>query len=122
MRTEARVLGMTGGALILGAGTVALTTGSGDVAVVGGWVTVVAAIVGIVGGALTMTRPGLAGGLMIVGVVLAALVAPGVIPAIAESATLFFGYLIGSALLITGAILAVVVHNRAAGGEIRFSQ
>ncbi len=113
-------------------GTAALVMGGPETVIVGGWITVAAAIIGIAGGVLAEARPGLAALLMAMAMtaVAAVLVAPGVIPAIADtivvfldrgvprswcsSIVVFLGYLSGGALLRVGAIVAVVGRKRAA--------
>lgn len=118
MRTESRVIGVAGGALVLGSAVVALSTGGGDIVVVGALVTAAAAIIGIAGGALSTAKPGVAALLMALGVGVAGLVAPGVIPAIADTGLVFISYLTGGALLVIGAIAAVLARNRAAVGDV----
>ena len=74
--------------------------------IVGALMTVLAGVIAIVGTVLAGTRPGLAALLMIVAVLLAGLVAPGIIPALADSVVVFMAYLAGVALLLLGAIVA----------------
>ncbi|HSP08751.1 MAG TPA: hypothetical protein VLU92_04060 [Candidatus Dormibacteraeota bacterium] len=106
MITAAKVLGVVGGALALIGAIAALIIGGADTVIVGGWVTVAAAIVGIFGGALAGARPGLAALLMALAAAGATLVAPGVIPAIADSTVVFLGYLAAGVFLAIGAVLA----------------
>ena len=94
------------------AGMAALIVGGADIVVIGGWTTVAAGVVGIVGGVLGTARPVPAALLMALAAVTAALVAPGVIPAIADQALLFIAYLTGGALLLVGAIMAFVSRKR----------
>lgn len=111
MRPGARIFGVAGGALILIAATAALISGGADTVIVGGWITVAAAIVAIIGAALTEARRGVASLLMALAFLAVAVVAPGVIPAIADSTAVFLGYVAGSALLLIGAILAFRHRN-----------
>lgn len=113
MRTGVIACGVVGGALALLASVVALLTGGADTAIVGAWVTVAAAVLGIVGGLVAGARPGLAALLMGLAVVLAGLVAPGVIPAIANTTVVLFGYFAALGLLLAGAILAHRDRTRA---------
>ena len=114
MRAAATVLGALGGVSCLVGGTAALIVGAADIVVIGGWITVAAGVVGIVGGVLGRARPVPAALLMALAAVTAALVAPGVIPAIADQALLFIAYLTGGALLLVGAIMAFVSRKRLA--------
>jgi len=98
--------GVVGGALALIASVVALLTGGADTAIVGAWITVPAAILGIVGGLVAGDRPGLAALLMALAFVVAGLVAPGILPAIANTTLVIFGYFAALALLLAGAVLA----------------
>jgi hypothetical protein len=98
--------GVLGGALAMVAAVVALVTGGADTVIVGAWVTIGAAVLGIVGGVVAGARPGLATLLMGLAFVAAALVAPGVIPAVADTTVVLFGYFAALALLLIGAILA----------------
>lgn len=113
MRTRVIACGVGGGALVLIAAVVALLSGGADTAIVGAWVTVAAAVLGIAGGAVAGARPGLAALLMVFAFVLAGLVAPGVIPAIANTTLGLFGYFAALALLLAGAILAYRDQRRA---------
>ena len=113
MRTRAMVCGVVGGALTLIAAFAALLTGGVDTVIVGAWVTVAAAVLGIAGGAVAGARPGLAAMLIGLAFVLAGLVAPGVIPAIANTTVVLFGYFAALALLLAGAILAYGDRRRA---------
>ena len=58
------------------------------------------------GGAVAGTRARVAALLMALAAVAAGLVAPGVIPAIADTTIVFVGYLAAGVFLVTGAILA----------------
>ena len=106
MHTTLRLVGVAGGALSIVCGIAALLVGGADTVVVGALLTVVAGVIAIVGTAFAGTRPGLAALLMAVAVLLAGLVAPGVIPALADSGVIFMAYLAGVALLLVGAIVA----------------
>jgi hypothetical protein len=106
MRTRVIACGVLGGVLALIASVVALLSSGVDTAVVGAWVTVAAALVGMAGGAVSGARPGLAVLLLGLAFVVAGLVAPGVIPAIANTTLVLFGYFGGLVLLLAGAILA----------------
>lgn len=108
MRQTVSLLGIGGGVLLLIGGSAALIAGGADTVIVGGWITVAAAVIAIVAGARARGRPGLSALLLAVAVVAAGLVAPGVIPAIADSAAVFITYLAAGALLLLGAILAFV--------------
>jgi hypothetical protein len=106
VRTRVIACGVAGGGLALVAAVVALLAGGADTAIVGAWVTVAAAVLGIAGGAVAAARPGLAALLMGLAFVVAGLVAPGVLPAIADTTVVLFGYFAALALLLAGAILA----------------
>jgi hypothetical protein len=105
-RTRVTACGVVGGALALIAAAVALRTGGADTVIVGAWVTVAAAVLGIVGGLVAGDRPGLAALLMGLAFATAALVAPGVLPAVADTTVVLFGYFAALVLLLAGAILA----------------
>lgn len=107
MRPTVQVVGVLGGVLALIGGIAALIVGGADTVIVGGLLTVVAGAIAIVGAAIAGGRPGLAALLMTMAVVVAGLVAPGVIPALADSVIVFFAYAIGLALLLAGAVFAV---------------
>jgi hypothetical protein len=113
VRTPVIACGVVGGALALIAAVVALLSGGADTVVVGAWVTVAAAVLGIAGGAVAGARPGLAALLIGLAFVLAGVVAPGVIPAIADTTVVLFGYFAALALLLIGAILAYRDRRRA---------
>jgi hypothetical protein len=113
MRARVTACGVVGGALALIAAVVALLTGGADTATIGAWVTVAAAVLGIAGGAVAGARPRLAALLMGLAFVLAGLVAPGVIPAIANATLVLFGYFAALVLLLAGAILAYRDRRRA---------
>jgi hypothetical protein len=113
MRIGGTACGVVGGALALVASVVALLAGGADTVIVGAWVTVAAAVLGIVGGAVAGARPGLAALLMGVGFAMAGLVAPGVIPAIADTTVVLFAYFAALALLLAGAVLAYRDRRRA---------
>jgi hypothetical protein len=106
MRTRVTACGVVGGALALITAVVALLPGGADTVIVAAWVTVAAAVLGIAGGAVAGARPGLAALLMGLAFVLAGLVAPGVIPAIANTTLVLFGYFAALAFVLAGAILA----------------
>ena len=106
MHTTLRLVGVLGGALALVCGTAALVVGGPDTVIVGALMTVIAGVIAIVGAAFAGARPGLAALLMIVAVLLAGSVAPGVIPALADTAVIFMAYLAGLGLLLLGAIVA----------------
>jgi hypothetical protein len=105
--------GVVGGALALIASVVALLAGGADTAIVGAWVTVAAAVLGIVGGLVAGDRPGLGALLMGLAFATAGLVAPGVLPAIAGTTVVLFGYFAALVLLLAGAILAYRDRTRA---------
>jgi hypothetical protein len=105
--------GVVGGALALIASVVALLAGGADTAIVGAWVTVPAAVLGIVGGLVAGDRPGLGALLMGLAFATAGLVAPGVLPAIAGTTVVLFGYFAALVLLLAGAILAYRDRTRA---------
>ena len=113
MRITAVVPGALGGVLCFVGGAAALIVGGPDIVIIGGWITVAAGVVGIAGGVLGTARPLAAALLMASAAAVAALVAPGVIPAIADRALLFIGYLTGGALLFVAAIMAFVSRKRA---------
>jgi hypothetical protein len=106
MRVRVIACGVVGGVLALIASVVTLVNGGADTAIVGAWVTVAAAVLGIVGGLLAGDRPGLAALLMGLAFAIAGLVAPGVLPAIADNTIVLFGYFAALVLLLAGAILA----------------
>jgi hypothetical protein len=106
MRTRVIACGVGGGVLALIASVSVLLKGGADTAIIGAWVTVAAAVLGIAGAAIAGGRPALAALLMGLGFVLAALVAPGVLPAVADTTVVLFGYFAALALLLAGAILA----------------
>jgi hypothetical protein len=113
MRIRVIACGVVGGALALIASVVALLTGGPDTAIIGAWVTATAAMLGIVGGVVAGARPGLAALLLGLAFVAAGVVAPGVIPAIADATVVLFGYFAGLALLLAGAMLAYGDRRRA---------
>jgi len=106
MPTPMRLIGVVGGGLALVSGIAALVVGGPDTVIVGAVSTLVAGAIAVAGTALAETRPGLGALLLIVAVLLAGSVAPGVIPALADSAVLFLAYLASLALLLIGAIVA----------------
>jgi hypothetical protein len=106
MHTTLRLVGVLGGALAVVCGIAALVVGGPDTVIVGALMTIVAGVIAVVGTALAGARPGRAVLLMIVAVLLAGSVAPGVIPALADSAVIFMAYLAGLGLLLLGAIVA----------------
>jgi hypothetical protein len=113
MRTPVVACGVVGGVLALIASVVALLTGGADTAIIGAWVTGAAAVLGIVGGIVAPARPGLAALLLGLAFVVAGLVAPGVLPAVANTTVVIFGYFAALALLLAGAILAFRDRTRA---------
>ena len=113
MRALVSACGVVGGALALIASVVALLNGDADTAIVGAWVTVAAAVFGIVGGLVAGNRPGLAALLMGLAFAVAGLAAPGVLPAIADTTVVLFGYFTALVLLLAGAILAYRDRRRA---------
>jgi hypothetical protein len=117
MRTRATACGVVGGALALIAAVAALLTGGADTVIVGAWVTVAAGVLGIVGGVAVGARPGLATLLMGLAFLLAALVAPGVIPAVADATVVLFGYFAALVLVLIGAILAYRDRKSAPGAS-----
>jgi hypothetical protein len=106
MHTNLRLIGVFGGALAVVCGIAALVVGGPDTVIVGALMTVVAGVIAVAGGTLAGNRPGFAALLMIVAVLLAGSVAPGVIPALADTAVIFMAYLAGIGLLLLGAIVA----------------
>ncbi len=117
MRNAAKALGIAGGVLALAGAGAALIVGGIDTVIIGSWITVGAALVGIAGGLIAGTRPGWAALLMASAAAAAALVAPGVIPAIADTTVVFLGYLASGLFLIIGAVLAFRGRNRVRGGK-----
>jgi hypothetical protein len=113
MRTRVVACGVVGGVLTLIAAVVVLLAGGADTAIVGAWVTGAAAVLGIAGGVVARTRPSLATLLLGLAFVAAGLVAPGILPAIADTTVVLFGYFAGLALLLAGAILAYRDRTRA---------
>jgi hypothetical protein len=109
-------MGIVGGLLAVACGAVASFASQVDTAVVGGWITVAAGIIGVVGGLLTNNRPGQATLLLAAATIVAGLVAPGVIPALADNLFIYFAYLVAGLFLIIGTALAVAARNRTATG------
>jgi membrane protein YqaA with SNARE-associated domain len=70
-------------------------------------------LLAIVGAVMARTRPGIAALLLIAAAMVVGLVAPGVIPGIADSIVVFFGYLVGAILIAAAACLAVLNRSRA---------
>jgi hypothetical protein len=116
MRPTVQVVGVLGGVIAVVGGIAALIVGGADTVVAGGLLTAVAGAIAILGAVLAGRRPGLAAVLLIVAFVVAGLVAPGVIPALADSVIVFFAYLVGLVLLLAGAIVAVRERNAAPTG------
>ena len=114
MRNRAKLLGIIGGLLAVACGAAAVFASHVDTAVVGGWITVAAGIIGVVGSLVIDYRPGRAALLLAAAAIVAALVAPGVIPAIANSLPIFFAYLGAGLFLIIAAVLAFLCRNRVA--------
>lgn len=106
MRTAAKVLGIAGGVLALMGATATLVIGGADTVVIGGWITAGAAVLAVLGGTLAGTRPRVAALLLALAAAAAGLVAPGVIPAIADTTVVFLGYLAAEVFVVAGAILA----------------
>ena len=106
MRIAARAVGILGGVLAGIAGVAALIIGTSDTAVIGGWITLGAALVGVAAALLVGTRPGSAALLFAISAATAGLVAPGVIPAIADNLMIFLSYLTADVLLIATTVLA----------------
>ena len=106
MHATLRLVGVLGGAFALVCGIAALVVGGADTVIVGALMTIVAGVIAVGGAALAGARPSLAALLMIVAVLLAGSVAPGVIPALADNAVIFMAYLAGLGLLLLGAIVA----------------
>lgn len=117
MRTVARVLGISGGLILLIAGADAVIRSHVDTAIVGAWATVASGLIGIAGGAVAMRRPRLAVLLTAIAAAIAGLVAPGVIPAIADITLVFLGYLLAGAFLVAAAVIAFLGRNKAASGS-----
>ena len=106
MHTTLRLVGVLGGALALVCGATALVVGGPDTVIVGALMTVMAGVIAVVGTAIAGARSGLAALLLIVAVLLAGSVVPGVIPALADTAVTFMAYLAGLGLLLLGAIVS----------------
>jgi hypothetical protein len=109
-----RASAVIGGALVVAGGAAALLTGGADTVVVGGLATVAGGLAAMAGAIVARTKAGFAALFLIAAVVVVGLVAPGVIPAIADSIVVFFGYLAGATLITVAAVLAIL--NRAATG------
>jgi hypothetical protein len=112
MRNGEKLLGMIGGLLAVTCGAAAALASQVDTAVVGGWITVAAGIVGIAGALLIDYRPGSAALLLVVAAIVAGLVVPGVVPAIANNLPIFFAYLAAVLFLVIAAVLAFVRRKR----------
>jgi hypothetical protein len=106
MHTTLRLVGVLGGALAIACGAAALVVGGPDTVIVGALMTVVAGVIAVIGTAIAGTRSGLTALLLLVAVLLAGSVVPGVIPALADTAVIFMAYLAGLGLLLLGAIVA----------------
>jgi len=106
MHANLRLVGFLGGALAVLCGVAALVVGGADTVIFGALMTVIAGVIAMVGAFLAGPRPGLAALMMIVAVLLAGSVAPGVIPALADTAVVFMAYLAAPGLLLLGAIVA----------------
>ncbi len=111
MRRSA-IASVLGGALAMVVAVVALAGGGADTAIVGAWVTLAAGVLGVLGAAPGRARPGLAVLSSGLAFATALLVAPGVIPAIADTAFLLFGYFAALLLLLSGAILAHIDRRK----------
>jgi hypothetical protein len=105
-------MGIVGGVLAGVAGVAALIIGTSDTAVIGGWITLGAALVGIAGALFVETRPGSAALLFATSAATAGLVAPGVIAAIADNLTIFLSYLTAGVLLIATTVLALASRQK----------
>jgi hypothetical protein len=79
---------------------------------------VVAGAIAILGAVLAGSLRGLGAVLLIVAVLVAGLVAPGVIPALADSVIVFFAYVVGLVLLLAAAFVAVRERNAAPTGTL----
>jgi hypothetical protein len=112
MRNGEKLLGMIGGLLAVACGAAAALASQVDTAVVGGWITVAAGIVGIAGALLIDYRPGSAALLLVAAAIVAGLVVPGVVPAIANNLPIFFAYLAAVLFLVIAAVLAFVRRKR----------
>jgi hypothetical protein len=112
MRNGEKLLGMIGGLLAVVCGAAAALASQVDTAVVGGWITVAAGIVGIAGALLIDYRPGSAALLLVAAAIVAGLVVPGVVPAIANNLPIFFAYLAAVLFLVIAAVLAFVRRKR----------
>ena len=111
MRKSSQVLGILGGVLLLIGAAVALIHSGVDLVVIGGWVTAGAGVVGVAGGVMAGTKPGWSTVLLATAEAAAGLVAPGVIPGIAEITVVFLAYLAGGAFLLVAAILVFASRN-----------
>ena len=115
MRIAALVLGIVGGLLGIGAGLLVILTSSGSGFTVGsvkpefifalGWAAFPLSMMGIVGGALAVAKPKVAGILMLISAVGGALV-------------IALGYTISAPLLLTGGILALQSEGRSKADRI----
>jgi hypothetical protein len=118
MRKTARILGFAGGGLAVFAGVIGLIAGGADTVILGAWTTIAAGFAGMVGGALAGERPRL-GALLMGGALLAAgLVAPGLIPGIADWAIVFLPYLASGVFLAIRAVMVFSSRNPAANPAI----
>lgn len=111
MRKTARILGFAGGGLAVFAGVVGLIAGGTDTVIVGAWATIAAGFAGMVGGALAGERPRLGALLMGGALLVAGLVAPGLIPGIADWAIVFLPYLASGVFLAIGAVMVFSSRN-----------
>jgi len=106
MLMAARVLGIAAGVLAAVGGVAALMTTTADTAVIGAWITLAAASMAVAGGVTTTSRPGSAAILFGLSTGAAWLVAPGVIPAIADNLNVFLPYLASGGLVVAATALA----------------
>jgi hypothetical protein len=112
MLMAARVLGIAAGVLATVAGVAALMTATADTAVIGAWITLAAASTAIAGGVVATSRPGSAAILFGLSTGATWLVAPGVIPAIADNLTFFLPYLTAGGLLVAATAIAFAGRKR----------
>jgi hypothetical protein len=102
-----KVSAVLGGSLAIAGGAAALLTGSADTVVVGGLATIAGGVAAIAVAVVSRRKPSLAAPLLVAAAMVVGLVAPGVIPGIADSIVIFFGYLGGATLIAAAAALAI---------------
>lgn len=109
MRVAALILGvlggviglfMAGGALVIGGVGAAVGAQGASTVIGGGWLALALSILGIIGGALAMAKPKLAGWFM-------------VIAAVGGFISVFMAYIVAAPLLLIGGILALVSKGKA---------